>query len=31
LIPAGTGILKDTEFHYEEPETEEDPFVEFEE
>jgi DNA-directed RNA polymerase subunit beta' len=31
LIPAGTGILKDTEFHYEEPETDEDPFVEFEE
>jgi len=31
LIPAGTGILKDTEFHYEEPEVEEDPFEEYEE
>jgi DNA-directed RNA polymerase subunit beta' len=31
LIPAGTGILRDTEFHYEEPEVEEDPFEEYEE
>ncbi|HKL47084.1 MAG TPA: DNA-directed RNA polymerase subunit beta', partial [Candidatus Izemoplasmatales bacterium] len=31
LIPAGTGILKDTEFHYEEPEVDDDPFEEYEE
>ena len=31
LIPAGTGILRDTEFHYEKPEEEEDLFDNFEE
>lgn len=31
LIPAGTGILKDTEFTYEKPEEEEDIFANFEE
>jgi len=31
LIPAGTGILKDTEFHYEEPEVELNPYDEYEE
>ncbi len=31
LIPAGTGILRDTEFHYEEPEVEENPYEEYEE
>jgi DNA-directed RNA polymerase subunit beta' len=31
LIPAGTGILRDTEFHYEQPEEEEDLFETFEE
>ncbi|MDA3931829.1 MAG: DNA-directed RNA polymerase subunit beta' [Tenericutes bacterium] len=31
LIPAGTGILRDTEFHYEEPEVEESPYEEYEE
>lgn len=31
LIPAGTGILRDTEFYYEKPEEEEDLFDNFEE
>ncbi len=31
LIPAGTGILRDTEFNYEMPEEEEDLFANFEE
>jgi DNA-directed RNA polymerase subunit beta' len=31
LIPAGTGILRDTEFNYEQPEEEEDIFANFEE
>ena len=31
LIPAGTGILRDTEFTYEKPEEEEDIFANFEE
>jgi len=31
LIPSGTGILRDTEFNYEKPEEEEDPFANFEE
>ncbi len=31
LIPAGTGILRDTEFAYEQPEEEEDIFANFEE
>ena len=31
LIPSGTGILKDTEFNYEEPEETTNPYEEFEE
>lgn len=31
LIPAGTGILRDTEFTYEKPEAEQDPYDNFEE
>jgi DNA-directed RNA polymerase subunit beta' len=31
LIPAGTGILKDRDFQYEEPVVEEDPYEEYEE
>ena len=31
LIPAGTGILRDTEFHYEEAEVIENPYEEYEE
>ena len=31
LIPAGTGILRDTEFNYEKPEEEEDIYANFEE
>ncbi|HPJ23682.1 MAG TPA: DNA-directed RNA polymerase subunit beta', partial [Bacillota bacterium] len=31
LIPAGTGILRDTEFEYEQPEEEEDIYANFEE
>ena len=31
LIPAGTGILRDSEFHYEEPQSEDVPYLDYEE